>query len=147
MVLFNGKQGVLAASVITIFMEGVPLFYTGQEVGRVATVPFFSNDPINWNDNPDMLAAYKDIMNIYTTYDAARLGTNTNYITKDVVMFTKTYGTEQLLIMVNTRNAPVESTVDPAITGLYWTDAFTGDTLQFGASVQLTGYQYIIARR
>ena len=37
MVLFKGKQGALAASVATIFMEGVPLFYTGQEVGRAVS--------------------------------------------------------------------------------------------------------------
>lgn len=147
MVLFKGKQGALAASVATIFMEGVPLFYTGQEVGRANTVPFFSNDPINWNDNPDMLASYKDIMGFYSQSDAARSGVLADYSTTDVVMFTKTLGNEQVLVMANTRNAQVESAVDPAITGLYWYDAITNDSLQFGSTVQLTNYQYIIGRR
>ena len=147
MVLFHGKQGALAASVATIFMEGVPLFYTGQEVGRVNTVPFFSNDPINWNDNPDMLSTYKDIMGFYAQSDAARSGVLADYSTSDVVMFTKTLGNEQVLIMANTRNAMVESPVDTAIAGLYWYDAITNDSLQFGVGVQLYNYQYIIARR
>ncbi|NLK92940.1 MAG: alpha-amylase, partial [Bacteroidales bacterium] len=37
---FNGKNGALAASVTAIFMDGVPLFYTGQEVGRASKLPF-----------------------------------------------------------------------------------------------------------
>jgi len=147
MVLFKGKQGALAASVATIFMEGVPLFYTGQEVGRVATVPFFSNDPINWNDNPDMLQAYKDIMAFYTQSDVARLGTNTDYSTEEAIIFTKTLGAEQLFILVNTRNATIEPTLPPEFNNVSWTDALTGDSLQFGATVQLVNYQYIIARR
>lgn len=147
MVLFHGKQGALAASVPTIFMEGVPLFYTGQEVGRVATVPFFSNDPINWNENPDMLQAYKDMMSFYTQSEVARLGVNEDHSTNEVVMFTKTLDAEQLFILVNTRNAMVETTVPDELENLNWTDALTGDTLQFGATVQLTNYQYIIARR
>ena len=147
MVLFHGKQGALAASAATIFMEGVPLFYTGQEVGRVNTVPFFSNDPINWNENADMLSTYKDIMGFYSQSDAARSGVLADYSTTDVVMFTKTLGNEQVLVMANTRNAQVESAVDPAITGLYWYDAITNDSLQFGGTVQLYNYQYIIARR
>lgn len=148
MVLFNGKQGALAASVLTIFMEGVPLFYTGQEVGRVATVPFFSNDPINWNDNPDMLQAYKDMMNVYTQLDVARLGVNEDHSTNDVVMFTKTLEANQLFIIVNTRNAVVpQAAVPDELANLSWTDALTGDPIEIGATVQLSNYQYIIARR
>jgi 1,4-alpha-glucan branching enzyme len=147
MVLFNGKQGALAASVATIFLEGVPLFYTGQEVGRVATVPFFSNSPINWNDNPDMLQAYKDIMAFYTQSDVARLGVNEDHFTNEAVMFTKTLGAEQLFILVNTRNAVIEPVIPDELEGLFWTDALQGDTLQFGATVQMSNYQYIIARR
>jgi hypothetical protein len=147
MVLFHGKLGALAASVPTIFMEGVPLFYTGQEVGRVATVPFFTNDPINWNDNPDMLQAYKDMMSVYTQFDVARLGVNEDYSTNEVVMFTKTLDAQQLFILVNTRNSVVQATVPAELADFSWTDALTGDPIQFGATVQLTNYQYIIARR
>ena len=146
MVLFNGKQGALAASVATIFMEGVPLFYTGQEVGRVANVPFFSNDPIQWDENPDMLEVYKDIMDFYVQSDAARQGVLTDYSTKDAIIFTKTLGPEQLLVIINPRNATVESPVSPNIEGQYWTDVLTNDTLQFGAAVQLYNYRIILAK-
>ncbi|MDX9942166.1 MAG: alpha-amylase family glycosyl hydrolase, partial [Bacteroidales bacterium] len=57
MTLFNGQQGALAAAVATTFMGGVPLIYTGQEVGRTATLPFFSQSPVDWTANPTMLAA------------------------------------------------------------------------------------------
>ncbi|MBP8086250.1 MAG: hypothetical protein KAY48_03115, partial [Saprospiraceae bacterium] len=113
----------------------------------VATVPFFSNDPINWNDNPDMLQAYKDIMAFYTQSDVARLGTNKDYSTDEAIIFTKTLGAEQLFILVNTRNATIEPTLPPEFNNVYWTDALTGDTLQFGATVQMYNYRYVIARR
>jgi hypothetical protein len=56
-------------------------------------------------------------------------------------------GIEQVFILVNTRNAAVELPVPDELIGLNWTDALTNDTLQFGASVQLFNYQYLIARR
>jgi len=41
MTLFNGKNGALAASVITIYLGGVPLIYGSQEVGVTETISFF----------------------------------------------------------------------------------------------------------
>ncbi len=147
MVLFHGKQGALAASVATIFMGGVPLFYSGQEVGRMAKVPFFSKSPINWNENPDMLTAYKDMMAFYSSAQVARSGTGVDYSNNEVICFTKTLGDEQVLIIINTHNESVEYTVPSQFVGSYWTDALTNDTLQFGASVQLANYQYLIAQQ
>ena len=65
MTLFGGKQGALSASVAAICLGGVPLIYSSQEVGTSSTVPFFSNQPINWSQNPDMLQAYKDLLALY----------------------------------------------------------------------------------
>jgi hypothetical protein len=127
-------------------MGGVPLFYTGQEVGRMAKVPFFSKSPINWNENPDMLNAYKEMMAFYGSAQVARSGTEVDYSSHEVICFTKTLADEQLMIMINTHNDSIEYTVPSQFVGSYWIDALTNDTLQFGASVQLTNYQYLIAQ-
>jgi len=101
MVFFDGKDGALAASVSTIFMGGVPLFYTGQEVGRVSKVPFFTNSPINWSDNPDMLNAYKDLMSVYQESSVAKGGSITNYSNSNIVCFKKTLDGKDLLVIIN----------------------------------------------
>ncbi len=53
--LFGGTKGATSASVVTIFTSAVPMIYGSQEVGRSATLPFFTQEPINWAQNQDML--------------------------------------------------------------------------------------------
>jgi glycosidase len=144
MVLFNGKNGALAASVATIFMGGVPLIYTGQEVGRVGNVPFFSSSAINWNENPDMLQAYKDIMAVYNRSDAARRGTNTNFSTTNVVCIKKTYNERELLVIVNIRNSEGNFAIPESLQQTSWTNAITGDPITLETAVTLGNYQYLI---
>ncbi|HAB51278.1 MAG TPA: alpha-amylase, partial [Ignavibacteriales bacterium] len=66
--IFNGKKGALAASVITIYLGGVPLIYGSQEVGVSNTIPFFTRQPINWSLNPDMLKTYKELLSVYNNF-------------------------------------------------------------------------------
>jgi glycosidase len=116
--LFNGKAGALAASVSTIFMGGVPLIYSGQEVGRSTTTPFFTNSPINWSINPDMLQAYKNILAFHKQSPAARKGSISNYVNSaNVICMKKTLGTENVVVIVNVRNSTQTYTVPSPLTG------------------------------
>ena len=147
MVLFNGKAGALAASVATIFMDGVPLFYTGQEVGRVSNVPFFSNSPISWTDNPDMFDAYKQIMSVYTSSATARKGSTIDYSSADVVCFKKTLTSAEMLIVVNLRNNSIAYNVPAGLQNTNWLDALTNNTTTLGTSLQLSKYQYLMLKK
>ncbi|MCD4684132.1 MAG: alpha-amylase, partial [Bacteroidales bacterium] len=146
MVLFNGKDGALAASVVTIFMGGVPLFYTGQEVGRVDIVPFFSNSPINWDDNPDMLQAYKDLMDFYSQSEVARKGTSESYLHADVVCLKKSYGNVELVVIVNVRDNTVSYSIPGVLQNTNWMDALTNESVTLETSLLLGNYQYIILK-
>ena len=118
MSLFNGKNGALAASVITIFSGGVPLLYTGQEVGKTGTTPFFSNANINWTANQDMLATYQKLYSIYNTNTAARGQNISAYqLSNDLICWKKTSGTSSVLILVNVRNSTINVTLPPILTG------------------------------
>ena len=147
MVFFNGKQGALAASVVATFMGGVPLFYTGQEVGTQNRVPFFSKSPINWTSNPDMLLAYKSIMSVYTQNEVARKGTNTNYSTADVVAFKKTLGTNEMVVISNMRNSAINYSLPAALQNTTWTNAITNTSISLGTSLALSSYQYLILKK
>lgn len=147
MVFFNGQQGALAASVASIFMGGAPLLYTGQEVGQVNTVPFFSNAPINWTQNPAMLQAYQNMMEVYTQSEAARKGTLTNYSTSNVVAFKKAFNDEELLVFINIRNNNQNFSVPAELQQTNWQNTLSGSQVSLGTSVTLNNYEYIIFRK
>jgi glycosidase len=147
MVFFNGKQGALAASVAAIFMGGATLFYTGQEVGRISNVPFFSNSPINWSENPDMLSAYRDMMEVYVGEDAARKGELTDYSSTNVVSFSKILNNEELLVIVNLRNTNQQFSVPQVLQNSTWNNTLADTQLTIGATVSLSNYQYLILKR
>lgn len=145
--LFNGKWGALAASVPAIFMGGVPLIYSGQEVGRASTTPFFTKSPINWAANPDMLFAYKQMMQIYVNSEAARKGTLTNYNnSSNVLTFKKSYGNEELLALVNVRDSIVNYTIPVALQNTTWNDQRTNTVLTLGTTLSLPAYSYYLLK-
>jgi hypothetical protein len=146
MTLFNGKAGATCASVITTYYNGVPLIYTGQEVGRVSTVPFFSNSPINWTVNLDMQQNYRDMLSFYSQSAVARYGTPMPYADANVVCFKKVLNTDQVLVIANVRNSTSICTIPTALLNSTWTNAITGAPVTVGSSLSLSAYQYLILK-
>lgn len=144
MSLFNGKNGAIAASVVSIFSGGVPLLYTGQEVGKTGTTPFFSNTTINWAANADMLAAYQKLYAIYNNNSAARSSTVSAYqLSNDLVCWKKTNGSSSVLILVNVRNSTINATLPPALTGNF-NNLISGMSENLSSALTLTPYAYRI---
>lgn len=146
MTLFNGKNGALAASVACLFSGGTPLLYTGQEVGKTGTTPFFSNTNINWTANPDMLAAYQKIYSIYNAEPAARANTYSIYqLSNDLICWKKTSGSTSLLILINVRNNTISATLPATLTGVF-TNLLTSQTETVTNNLSLAPYNYRIYR-
>ena len=144
MSLFNGKNGALAASVVNIFSGAVPLLYTGQEVGKTGTTPFFNNSTINWTANQDMLAAYQKIYNIYNSYAASRSHVVSTYqLSNDLICWKKTSGTSSVLILVNVRNNTINVNLPPILAGNFL-NLITNQNETVGTSLSLTPYAYKI---
>ena len=146
MTLFNGKAGATCASVITTYYNGVPLIYTGQEVGRVSTVPFFSNSPINWTVNLDMQQNYRDMLSFYSESAVSRYGTVVPYTANDVVCFKKVLNADQVLVIANVRNNTTNYSIPTALLNSTWTNAITGAPVTIGSSLSLMAYQYLILK-
>jgi len=146
MTLFNGKAGATCASVITTYYNGVPLIYTGQEVGRVSTVPFFSNSPINWTVNLDMQQNYRDMLSFYSESAVSRYGTAVPYTASDVVCFKKVLNADQVLVIANVRNTTTNYSIPTALLNSTWTNAITGAPVTIGSSLSLSAYQYLILK-
>ena len=146
MTLFNGKNGALAASVVCIFSGGVPLLYTGQEVGKTGTTPFFNNSTINWTANADMLASYQKLYTIYNQNSAARGNNISSYqLSNDLICWKKTNGASSMLILVNVRNSTINITLPPALTGNF-TNLVSGENENITTSMSLPAYAYRIYR-
>ena len=144
MTLFNGKNGAIAASVVNIFSGGVPLLYTGQEVGKTGTTPFFNNSNINWTANADMLAAYQKLYEVYSTEAAARGNSISAYqLSNDLICWKKTSGTSSILVLVNVRNSAINVTLPPVLTGNF-TNLFSGQSETVSTSLSLTPYAFRI---
>ncbi len=147
MAIFGGMQGALAASVAAICLGGVPLIYGSQEVGTEANVPFFSNQPIDWSQHPEMLKAYKDILAFYNNSDALRKGDWTSYSTTDVLAFSRKYGTEEVFVLDNFRNQAVSYSIPVELKNTVWIDVITGTSFTLEDTVGFSEYGYIILKR
>ncbi len=97
---YNGKQGALAAFVMTAYIGGVPLIYDSQEVGYPNTINFFTNVAVDYTANPDMVAAYKQIIAFRSAHEAVKTGALTVYNDPNIIAFEKKAGTDDVLILV-----------------------------------------------
>lgn len=146
--LFGGLDGSVAAFVLTAYMGGVPLIYNGQEVGCPVKLPFFSRSPIDWNINPDLKQTYKRLLSVRASSEAVKQGTLQSFPDNDVAAFVRQEGDEQLLVIVNTRSAPIDYTLESSITNTTWLDTMNGLTVkQLGATVSLAPFEYLILKK
>jgi glycosidase len=147
LVLFNGKQGSMAAFVLVAFMGGVPLIYDGQEVGCATQLSIFAHNAINWSTNPDMLSSYEKLMAFRSTSSAVKGGSITAFANNDVAAFKRVSGSEQVLVFVNVRNAVTNYTLDGSVANSTWYDALNNDTaINLSTQISLQPYQYIILK-
>jgi hypothetical protein len=144
---FGGTSGALSASAITIFLSAVPLLYDGQEVGRASLLPFFTRDPIQWSDHPEMVDIYEKFMDVYGESDAFKKGELKFFSNADAAIFTKTYNNDTYLIVVNVRNASTQVSLDASLQNTTWTDKLTDEAVSLSDSVAIPAYGYMILRK
>ena len=102
--IYGSLDASLAAFAATLFYPGVPLIYTGQEIGWNLQIPFFSNSLINWNYGQTTLNTYKKLMNAYVNNEEFKLGALNNYSSSDIICVSREISGNSAWCMVNTRN-------------------------------------------
>lgn len=143
---YGGKQGALAAFVIAAYMDGVPLIYGSQEVGYPNAINFFNNVPVDYNANPDMVAAYKKIIAFRAAHEAIKTGALTAYPDNDIVAFEKKSGTDDVVVLVNTRNSTINYSIPAAIQGA-WTDGLANSSVTLTTQLSLAPHKYVILKK
>ena len=147
MTLFGGEKGALAASVAATYPGGIPMIYGSQEVGVTETVPFFSNTTIDWSAHPEMLQAYKEMLNFYDSSEALRKGDLTSYSSQDVLAFTRKYEQEEVFVIDNLRNSSIIYNVPAELENTAWLDAFDGREMMLGTTLELEPYSYFVLKK
>lgn len=143
--VYGGINGAVAASVITIFMQGVPMLYCGQEVGVALPSNYAGTATINWNANSSVLSAYQKMLTFYSSSATARTATLTNFGNSDVVAFQKV-GNEHVLVLVNTRNTSQTITIPAELDG-DWLNVMTNLNESHAGNITLNSFQYLILKR
>lgn len=144
--VYGGKNGALAASVIAIYLQGVPLLYCGQEVGVSSVSTYNGSNTIDWNANGDMLTAYQNLLRFYNSSTAARKGTLTTYVNSNIAVFKKSNALENVLVIVNARSSSQTLAVPAELQG-NWTNALTNSAVSLSGNLSLTSYQYLILKK
>jgi len=142
--LFGGRSAATAAHVCATFMGGIPMVYTGQEVGETGTSSFFQKDPVTWGLHPGMKQTFQDLFGVYAASEPAQTGSLKSFSHPDIVCFKRTAGVENLLVFVNTRNQTVTMNLATELKNTTWTNAQTGASTSLETSLTLAPYQYLL---
>ena len=143
---FFGNDGSVAAFVATAFIHGGILVYGCQEVGYPGKINFFNYAEIDWNANPGMVKAYKDLIALYKNHPALRRGSLVPYPHNDVLTFERTCDEETVLVMVNLRDTQVNAPVPAGWQGKKATDLLSGKSVSFGQTELLRPFEYVIVK-
>lgn len=142
-------KGVETFAVLTYTLNGMPLIYSGQEVGLKKRLQFFEKDPIpSWTKN-STFAFYKKLNELKHTHPALKAGKSGGEIKqfrhsaeKDLMIFSRAKEGKEILVMLNLSNKPVRYTVNLKIgTGGQYTDYFTGKKIT-ELPTQLKAWEY-----
>lgn len=144
--VFGSNEAALAASVITYYLDGVPLIYSGQEAGVSSNSVYSGFGFINWDLHPDLLLHYQEVLNFYNSSSALRKGELKTYSDVSICIFKKTYLDEEVLVLVNTESSNKTLTVPSELQGA-WTNAIDQSGVTLNASINLTPFQYMILKK
>lgn len=145
--LFGGLQGALAASVVTMYMGGVPLLYNGQEVGLNVNLPFFSQYPIDWSLNPGMAAEYRRLIQFYKTSDALKKGQLATFPDPSIVAYQRTRDNQTVVVVVNVKNEAKDWPVPAGLQNTSWRNALTGEAETLQAAEPFPPYGYLVLEK
>jgi glycosidase len=117
-----GLNGALAAQVLMMTLDGVPMLYNGMEVGDATESgdpALFEKLPIFWNPSgrPPLRAIYRDLIQLREHNPAFTSGTVNwldNTAASQVVSFTRSDSKDEFLVLINFSNGEVNGSLNTA---------------------------------
>ncbi len=147
-----------ALAVFSVTWNGVPLLYSGQELGNTKRIDFFEKDTIQAGGNAGELTAfYKTLLELKSSNLALRAGdpsVQTFRIktseAKNVIAYLRKQGSNEVLVVLNMsaqKDLHFDIT-DEKITGLF-KNIFSGATKDFTKekSFEMQGWEYLVYQK
>ena len=141
--LFGSLDASLAAYAVTVAYAGTPLVYTGQEIGWEDNISFFTKNPLDWSTGQDTEQWYTKLLNARAEHPALRKGELSDQSTSDVAFLVREYQNEQVIVLVNTRNAARQVSVPASLQGS-WSDLLADQTASLGSTRSLAPYEVLV---
>jgi len=99
-----GWPGVKPYAALIFTIPGIPLIYNGQEIGATHKPTLFETEPVYWaQKQKGVYAFYHELLKHRNSRDALRAGASQRIECNDsdVLMFTRTFGKETILVAIN----------------------------------------------
>ena len=152
-----GMEGALAAQVLMLSLDGVPLFYNGMEAGDAtesADPALFEKMPVFWNPGgrPPLRDIYRDVIKLRKQYAALRDGEVVwlkNSAGEEVLSILRKDAKDEFLIVINLSSRRVSGSVDDLAEGFQpvniagWPVPVDNHAPDF----KLNGYGWLICHR
>jgi glycosidase len=137
-------------AMLSFTLPGMPLIYTGQEIGMNKRLAFFEKDTIDWVENK-WLETYKKFIDLKTEQSVLWNGKEggsmeiIEFKKKPAVFaFIRENDIESLLIIANLSKDKVEIKLDERFKESNYLDVFNQDEIDTDKKIKLDGYQYLI---
>jgi glycosidase len=147
-VKFTSEDGAKAAFVLASTLPGVPLLYNGQEVGYATRINLFEKYVIDWSANNALHDWYRSVLSLHQNNKALKTGgvemmTPAN---KDVLVYSRREGTDQLYVMVNVRNKIADGVSPDAMKGKKFRDLLSNNEVTVEDKFTLQPFQCMILK-
>jgi len=153
-----GLEGALAAQVLMMTLDGVPLIYNGMEVGdstESADPALFEKMPVFWHPGgrPPLLDIYRDLIKLrkqhaaFTSDDVDWLKNSTP---SEVVSFVRRDAKDEYLVLINFSSRAVTGTVEVPEAGDFEAVKISGWANPVDITLpdfRLNGYGWLICHR
>jgi glycosidase len=126
-------KGVETFAVLTYTLNGMPMIYTGQEVGMKKRLSFFEKDMVpSWTANATT-AFYKKLNELKHTHPALRAGEiggklrfYTSSASKDILIYSREAAGKEIMVMLNLSGKNVTYQSNDALNRDNYVDYFSG---------------------
>lgn len=138
-------------AMLTFTLPGMPLLYSGQEIGLDKRLKFFERDPIQWHESP-LESFYTQLISIKKSNPALWNGGYggtfepvyfENY-KDEVFAFQRLTDENEVLVIANLSGEAVELPLNNIMQKQGWIDALTGNRVESDRKVTLEPYRYLI---
>lgn len=143
-------DAVEVMAMLTFTMPGMPLIYSGQEIGMNKSLRFFEKDTIHWVESK-WENIYKSFIELKTDQSVLSNGAagGSFEILKikkapDVFAFMRENDNETMLVLANLSDKKAEFKLEEDIADRDYIDAFSQDEVVITKPIKLKGYEYMV---